>query len=740
MPSAFGNLSGSGTQQVWVYAEWVSNNQGGNYSTYLCEVRYYGNGYGSWTGSTQYWSANFGGTPVSGTFTIPQSQAYQTYTVLYSAYLNRTHDAAGNLGAWTASASIDTNHSSIGDGSVAVTVPAPPRIPKVPGKPPKPVLISATPTEINYSFFNPADEGGVSLTTFRHQVATNAAFTTGLQTWDDSNSPGQAAALTPGVTHYLHYAAINSIGIGPYSDVLSQTTLPAVAPGFVVSAAPSGQSADLAFSPPGGVSGVTKYTYERRPTPAPQTPVTSADSATTSATVAGLTPGDSYDWRASAWIGAYQSPWSVWTTLVQPKPNTSPGDYFDGATPDTPDTDYSWDGTANLSASTATGKIPAGWLSFGNGNPTPGASGAIYQVTDPAPVQAGGKAARAVFFSDQTVAGFTIGTDSAGDARAQVVGDATYVGSIYVKTSKATRGKASIGWMTGAGASLGYGSGVAGQTVAGEWQRFTVTAVAPTTAVYALVSWVSEAGTGYSAFVAGDSVTADAAMLTLGEVYPYFDGDSSDPAFVFAWEGVAHKSQSTRTPVIGLEADPLDDPDCPPPPSPPRPPVVPADCIDEIGVWRRYWVTIDSVDISDWLAVIPTMTITSGRGSLAPAAPVGVNQVRIRIYENPDNVPATVFGGTEYVSEQIISYMPPFAQVTLDGVSERTWAQVGSETAPPVDAAALPADRLIYGSGGTPASWPLLSCGLSYLLAFDVPLETLPGNPVIGMALTERAG
>lgn len=132
MPSAFGNLNGSGPQQVWLNVSLSSQSIPGNYSDYLVEVRYYGNGYGSWSGSTQSWSANIGGSSLGGTFTIPQSEAFDTYKVLTKTTVRKTHNADGTLAAFTSSATINTDHGSIGDGSVSFNVPAPARIPRGP--------------------------------------------------------------------------------------------------------------------------------------------------------------------------------------------------------------------------------------------------------------------------------------------------------------------------------------------------------------------------------------------------------------------------------------------------------------------------------------------------------------------------------------------------------------------------------------------------------------------------------
>lgn len=132
MTSAFGNLNGPGPQQVWLSVVRSAQNIPGNYTDYSVEVRYYGHGYGSWTNDTQSWSANIGGSALSGTFTIPQSEADDTYKVLRLTTVRKTHAADGSLAAFTCSATINTNHTSIGDGSVSFTEPAPPRIARGP--------------------------------------------------------------------------------------------------------------------------------------------------------------------------------------------------------------------------------------------------------------------------------------------------------------------------------------------------------------------------------------------------------------------------------------------------------------------------------------------------------------------------------------------------------------------------------------------------------------------------------
>ncbi|QOP64784.1 minor tail protein [Microbacterium phage DelaGarza] len=137
MVSGFGDLNGSGPQQIWVDHRRVGQDQAGNFSQFYVEVRYYGNGYGSWTGGTLYWSVDAAGWHIEGSFSIPQSARYDTYTVLWAGYYNRAHDAAGNLGGFYVQGNLNGSvHASIGSGSVGLNEPASPRIPKRPSAPP----------------------------------------------------------------------------------------------------------------------------------------------------------------------------------------------------------------------------------------------------------------------------------------------------------------------------------------------------------------------------------------------------------------------------------------------------------------------------------------------------------------------------------------------------------------------------------------------------------------------------
>lgn len=628
--------------------------------------------------------------------------------------------------------------SQVGRGTLTL-----PRIPKAPGKPPTPVLATVDPvttTAINYTFANPADNGGSTLTTFNHQSATDAGFTQNVQNWNDPSTPGQAATLTPGTTHYVRYRAVNAIGAGPWSDALSASTIPAVAPGFSASTSASGTSATLTFSAPGGVSGVTKYTWERR-LKGTTTPVTTGETAATTATVGSLTPGTTYEWRASAWIGTYQSPWTGWLSLTQAKPNINPGDYFDGATP-TPaggDLDYQWGttgtGAANASISTAVAVGVDGWDISAL---PPGAAAVMYRITGGV---ASTHAARVQVTADATsAAGLRMGQKSATGMRSAIAVGGTYLGSIYVKLSRSQNMAAEITWVNAAGTQVGSRVlGAAMVVPSGTWTRLTVPAVAPTGATEALVRVIDVTGTGWSTFKGGDIIDLDAAMISLNELFPYFDGATApNSTFVYEWVDPAkpHKSTSKRTPIAQVESATLSlpdglqigarallDPNCLPP-APPRPPTIPSDCITEAGVWARKTQALPASMIPEYLDVVPTFEITTLSSALS--------QVRIRIYPNPDSIPAGAFDSTTgWISEQIISYVPKNTVLTIDGVHQRVHAEVAGS-------GPIAADHLLYGSKGTPATWPVLSCGIDYIVTADLPTNVPQADSNLHVYTTTR--
>lgn len=562
-------------------------------------------------------------------------------------------------------------------------------------------------------------DNGAALTGFDLQYADNPGFT-GATTIPLGNVTSYTlTSLTPGTTYYVRVRAKASSVNSSWSSTVSKATAEATAPGLSIVPALSGTSATLTLTPPPGSSGVTNYRIERR---IGTGAATVYNTVTSPYVVSGLTPGTTYQWRASAFFGGYQSPWTDWKPVLQPRPNVEAGDYFDGNTPDADGIEYTWDGAVNNSPSRASAPGVLGWMTFAEGATDSGGLGVVTQVANP---WVNDRAAQVTFFTPPTSAGFRFGQQEAapGWSEAQAQGD--YVGSIYVYLSEPQSLAAGLSFFDDLGTPLGEVVAPAQVVPAETWTRLTVSGRAPADSEHGAV-WVTDVtGTGWRAWEAGEQVVADAAMISIGVLYDYFNGDTPDTAnWAYTWMGTPHASVSERTALDQAAEDPLRDPDCPPPPAPPAPPTIVDECIVEVGSWRRYWAIIPAQEIRTWLDAVPTVTVTTGDFE--------ARQVRIRYYANPENLPPESFTATAWDAEQIISYMPAHTTLTIDGVSQRVWASVNG-------AAEIAADRLLYGTNGMPASWPLLSCGTSYLISLDVPLDAPDGNLTIEVGLTTRS-
>jgi len=602
--------------------------------------------------------------------------------------------------------------------------------PLPPNSPNTPTATNLTTTSMTLNWNIPGDNGtGIdSMLLRRYNSLAAYQNDTASERVDYGKGAGDTShnvtGLTPGTPYWWVVYAHNSVGYSTKSGVLQQATLPAVAPGMTITATPSGLSSVATFTPPGGTSGVTLYTLEYRQGSSGS--VTSQTTTTTTSTVSGLTPGVTYEYRGSANYGAYQSPFTTWTAVIQPNPSTSPGDYFDGSTGVTTDQTYRWTGTANASSSEAVGNAPTGWLTFVQGNVSSGGTGVVAQVSDP---KVGSKGARATFYTDATAGNFRIGTANGDPGRADVTPGASYVGTIWVKPSRSQRMNAEIYWMNAAGTLISFNLGATPVVCpAGSWTQLTVIADSPALAEWASIRALDVSGTGWSVWLGGDTITADGAMITLGAVpIDYFDGSFPDEnGYIYSWMGDPDESASIREQSEANLGDVLVDPDCPPIPLPPRPPVISDPCITDTGLWRRYYAMIPATEVSDWLDVLPTFELRTYT--------LAERQVRIRLYPNPFNYPLGAVDTANWCAEQIISYIPATSVITLDGELQRTFASVsGGPT--------IAADHLLYGTGGAPATWPVLTCGMAYMVSFDTPVggeAPPPGNLTTTVTLTRR--
>lgn len=707
MPRFAAAMDGSGPYEVVLY----TSNSGTTVSATLYWQRVGSVGYSSWSGGASFNVTIAGVSVASGgySFNAPAGGP------IGETWLGGGSYNVGAVGSTVCAGYFNSDTSGAGYGgvsgsqSVATTPPPPTNNPGTPDQ--------ITTRGMRYQFTD-AGSGGSPIIRWEYECWPTGGAPTGVGT-----TPGTTIRndLLPGTEWNWHGRGVNALGPGGWNATVKGTTLAASASTMAVAPSLQGTSSVLTPTLDATMPAVSTWLVDRRLT-GTTAPVTSYSFSTTTYTVTDLVQGAVYEWRVAARLVqngvTYTSPYSAWQAVQQPNPNTNPGTYFDGSTTSTPDVTYRWDGTTNNSPSRATMKAVAGWAV------TAGASGATVQLARQGGGRSQQRSAQMVVHADATAAG----VDIAMTTRAEVAERGIYWASIYVQLPTRSQLLAvSIRWYNAGGTVISTTPGVAALVASnpGQWTRVVGTGTAPSGAVSAELHLTDVTGTGWAAWLGGDVMVVDDAMIALG-FYDYFDGNTmASPSARYEWLGSPNASASASYPLDPTdEGDPLADPDCPPVPSAPLPPQIDDDCIDEVGTWRRYWAIIPREEVREWLAVVPTLYLTTGS---LPA-----RQVRIRVYANPDQLPPDQFVPGDWEAEQIISFMPADTQLTLDGVSNRVWASVGG-------AAPIPADRLLYGTGGGPASWPLLRCGTAYLLAFDVPLDAPDGNLSTQVTLTTRA-
>lgn len=590
--------------------------------------------------------------------------------------------------------------------------------------PPAPSPLPGTPDQITATtmryMFSSNGDGGSPMVRFEYQYSTSPTFASGNSAILSQGFSGIApiTGLTPLTTYYFRSRAVNGIGNSAWSTITSGTTLAATAPGMLVTPTLDGLSANVALTPPPDMPNPTKYRLERRVQGT--TTVTGIDVLSSPVEVTNLVPGTTYEWRAAAVSGSYTGPFTAWTAVQQPNTNTNPGDYFDGSTPSRTDSTFAWNGTANNSTSRAIGKAVTGWGTFASGSSVSGGTGVVYRVT-------GGRsqqfAARVDFFTPTAVAGFHAGTAFDAGSTFLALQGATYDGLVHVRLpARSQRLAAMLVWVNGAGVEVGraIGDPVVVAPSSNQWTPLRVAGQPPITATRGAIRVIDVAGTGWSTWKSGDSMLLDDAITPFADYY--FDGNTPDTAqYDYQWEGAVNASPSKRLMSTAPAPNPLIDPDCPPVPAPPRPPGIPDSCLeDDITEWRRFWQEIPAIYVPTWVDTVPILKVETS---------TAVRLVRVRYYPNPFGRPLSSLEPDSFCAEQIISYIPGDAIFTLDGVSQRAFAEMegSSQT--------LAADHLLRGDSNL---WPVLGCGISYYVAVDVPTDTPTNALTLGYSLVQR--
>lgn len=336
-----------------------------------------------------------------------------------------------------------------------------------------------------------------------------------------------------------------------------------------------------------------------------------------------------------------------------------------------------------------------------------------------------------LFLTDPTIARATyLGQHVNTRTVIAVVGGGTYTASVYAGANVGSVATVSVAWYTSAGLPVGgltrglgveldawnvFPIGVA------EWHRPYVTATAPSTARYAVVSIEVRK-------VASGVQVGDAAWLTSvlfeqsSALLSYFDGSLPDADNIsYEWTGTAHASTSHTLLTIPEPAGPIVDPDCPVVPAPPRPPVINVSCVDTPTQWRRYVVSVAADLVPEWRDAVPIIRLQAGG--------TAVRQVRVRFYPNPLEAPLAALNPCDYCGEFVVTYIPARSLMTIDGI--RQWVSVTDDQSGRVTTA----NHLLASSDGGPVDWPVLGCGVAYTLVVDVsPTAVADLEPQICLA------
>jgi hypothetical protein len=166
---------------------------------------------------------------------------------------------------------------------------------------------------------------------------------------------------------------------------------------------------------------------------------------------------------------------------------------------------------------------------------------------------------------------------------------------------------------------------------------------------------------------------------------------------------------------------PVYDPLCPALIPPPLPASVAMGCFTQPQNWYRRHITIPEQYIPLWGDLVPRIEMHAGQEE--------VRALRLRFYADPYNLGDPNTDPCGFCGDILISYIPANSTMVFDGVEQAVYVQYpGTER--------QRADSLVFKTDGTPFEWPILSCGMAYVVTFDMPQTQEP--PLIDLSLTPR--
>lgn len=171
------------------------------------------------------------------------------------------------------------------------------------------------------------------------------------------------------------------------------------------------------------------------------------------------------------------------------------------------------------------------------------------------------------------------------------------------------------------------------------------------------------------------------------------------------------------------EPDPCPlDPNCPTVTVPTLPtPINPCAC--EPFTRRRLCVDVPQTAAPIWADSVPVITINAGSQDL--------RGVRIRFYPNPLGRPFDELDACGFCAELNVSYLPASATITLDGTRRQAVVQCPGR-------ADTPAGSIVSGPSGGPLVWPVLECGVPYLVCLEADSATIAPDARVSVMTVVR--
>lgn len=166
------------------------------------------------------------------------------------------------------------------------------------------------------------------------------------------------------------------------------------------------------------------------------------------------------------------------------------------------------------------------------------------------------------------------------------------------------------------------------------------------------------------------------------------------------------------------------DPNCPLPDVPDLP-VPDNPCVCDPLVRTRMCVSIPAGQAPTWFDAVTDLEIYAGVADL--------RSVRIRFYPNPLGLSVDGLDACGFCAEVNITYLPGSSTIRLDGTR-----RMATVTCPGREE--TPAGSIVYGPDGGPLEWPVLECGVAYIVCLEADAATVSADSSVTIRTVVREG